>query len=455
MRQLQPVIWSKGTLLSPQHLQAQERFVQDSLRFYMESFGDALSGFAQLTLDSRALADGTLSLQSATGILPDAAPFDLPASEGAPPGRALEPCFADGRPLCTFFLAVPEYRASAMNVAVHRSGTSTRFRAHVEWMADDTGAGSREKPVQVARKNLQILSEGEPLTGSVVLPCARILRTEAGGFAQDASFVPPLLNLHASEALRDLLRGVLELLVTRGAELTGARQSKREALPDFSAADIVSFWLLYTVNSHLPRLRHLLQTEDVAPIRLFEELSHLAGSLAAFSTRVDPRELPRYVHEDPGPPFRQLDAAIRLLLDTVVPTQFVSLPLRRLRDALYTTAIEREHLLKNTRLYRGIRSDLRDADLIERAPKLLKVSSATHIEDLVRHALPGMRLTHVAQPPRAIPVKVRQQYFAIDLSGNAWSSVLRARNFAVYAPSELTNPSMELIVLLPELQTRS
>ena len=30
MRQLQPVIWSKGTFLSPQHLQAQERFVEDS-----------------------------------------------------------------------------------------------------------------------------------------------------------------------------------------------------------------------------------------------------------------------------------------------------------------------------------------------------------------------------------------------------------------------------------------
>ena len=53
MRQLQPVIWSKGTLLSPQHLQAQERFVQDTLRFYMESLGDTLWGFAHLQLDAR------------------------------------------------------------------------------------------------------------------------------------------------------------------------------------------------------------------------------------------------------------------------------------------------------------------------------------------------------------------------------------------------------------------
>lgn len=451
MRQLQPVIWSKGTLLSPQHLQAQERFVQDTLRFYMESIGDAVWGFGHLQFDPRLLADGTLALTSARGIFPDSAPFDFPSSEPAPPSRALEPCFEDNRTSCVFYLAVPEYRPATMNVAIDRAGVSTRFRSHVQWVKDQTAAGTREKPIQVAQKNLQLLAEGESADGSILLPCIRVLRTESGGFEEDPSFLPPLLNVHGSAVLETLLRGLLELLVTRGAQLTGTRQGKREALPDFSAADIVTFWLLYTINTHLPRLRHLLQTEAVMPSRLFGELSHLAGSLAAFSTKVDPRSLPRYSHEDPGPPFRDLDAKIRLMLDTVVPTQFVALPLRRLRDAIYTTAIERDDLLQNTRLYLGVRSDLRDLDVIERAPKLLKLSSATYIEDLVRHALPGLRLTHVAHPPRAVPVKVRQQYFSIEQAGQAWASVLRARNFAVYAPAEFLNPALELIVVLPEL----
>jgi len=451
VRQLQPVIWSKGTLLSPQHLQAQERFVQDTLRFYMESLGDSTWGFGSLQLDSRALADGTLTLHAARGVLPDATPFEFPACEPAPPSRLLEPCFENGRTACTFFLAVPEYRPSTMNIAMNRSGVSTRFKAHVQWVRDETASGTREKPIQVAQKNLQLLAEGESLEGAVLLACVRVLRTETGSFIEDPDFVPPLVDLHASPVLKNILSGLLELLVTRGAQLTGTRQGKREALPDFSAADIVTFWLLYTINSHLPRLRHLLHTNVVAPGRLFSELSHLAGSLAAFSTSVDPRHLPSYSHEDPGPPFRELDAKIRLLLDTVVPTQFVALPLRRLRNAIYTTAIERDDLLQNTRFYLGVRSDLRDLDVIERAPKLLKLSSATHIEDLVRHALPGLRLIHVDHPPRAIPVKVRQQYFAIEQSGAAWASIQRARNFAVYAPQEFLNPTMELIILLPEM----
>ena len=37
MRQLQPVLWTKGTLLSPQHLQTQDRFLEDLLRFRIEA----------------------------------------------------------------------------------------------------------------------------------------------------------------------------------------------------------------------------------------------------------------------------------------------------------------------------------------------------------------------------------------------------------------------------------
>jgi type VI secretion system protein ImpJ len=93
---------------------------------------------------------------------------------------------------------------------------------------------------------------------------------------------------------------------------------------------------------------------------------------------------------------------------------------------------------------------MRDADLIDRAPKLLKACSATQIETLVQKALAGLPLQHVATPPRTIQVKLRYHYFAIEQGGALWESVKRARNFAVYAPSELLNPQMELIILLAQ-----
>ncbi len=451
MRQLQPVIWSKGTFLSPQHMQAQERFVEDSVRFYLESLVTNASGFLKLQLDAQALAEGQLSLSSAIGVFPDSLPFDIPLSDAPPRSRALEECFEPDQASCTFYLAIPEYRRGGVNVSIGRGRVSTRFTANLQLARDENG-GNREKPVQVAQKNVQILSENENMEGSVLLACARILRTEAGTFLSDPSFVPPLLNIHSTDVIVSMLRSLVEMLVTRGNELAGTRRQKNQSLADFTASDVASFWLLYTINTRLPGLRHLLQSPNVSPQRLFDEMSDLAGSLTSFSFKIDPRDLPQYTHEDPGPCFKKLDELIRIMLETVVPSNFVSLALKQVRDTIYAASIDKDSYLENTRFYLAVSADMRDPDVIDKAPKLMKVCSATHIENLIRHALPGMRLAHVPNPPRALPVKLKYHYFALEQNGQAWDSVVRARNFAVYAPSDFINPTMELVILLPNAQ---
>ena len=449
MRQLQPVIWSKGTFLSPQHLQAQERFVEDSVRFYLESLVTNAWGFLNLQLDAKALSDGMLSLSLASGVFPDALPFDIPSSDPPPRGRSLEECFAAGQQSCTFYLAIPEYRQGGMNVSINSGRVSTRFSAHLQMTRDENGGGNREKPIQVAHKNLQLIAETENLEGSVLLACARILKTDTGSFLADPAFVPPLMNIHASDVIETTLRSMVELLVTRGTQLSGARRQKNSSLADFTASDVANFWLLYTINTRLPGMRHMLQSANVGPQQLFSAMEDLAGSLCSFSPKIDPRDLPSYAHEQPGPCFQKLDELIRIMLDTVVPSNFVSLILKQVRDSIYATSIDKDSYLENTRLYLAVTADMRDPDVIDRVPKLMKVCSATHIENLIRQALPGLKLTYVPSPPRAIAVKLRYHYFAIEQSGAVWEAIQRARNFAVYAPADFLRPEMELIIMLP------
>jgi type VI secretion system protein ImpJ len=78
-----------------------------------------------------------------------------------------------------------------------------------------------------------------------------------------------------------------------------------------------------------------------------------------------------------------------------------------------------------------------------------KLCSATHIEHLVRNALPGVPLTHLPVPPNSIPVKLNFQYFALNQVGGAWEAVTRSRNIAFYAPSELALTKAEVIVVFP------
>lgn len=449
MRQLQPVIWSKGTFLSPQHLQAQERFVEDTVRFYLDSLAAKSWGFHSLLIDSKALTEGMLAITQAIGIFPDTLPVDIPASDPAPPSRRLEDCFREGRRSCLFYLAIPQYLQGGMNVSLERGRVSTRYLAHLQMMRDEN-SGSGEKPVQVARKNLQLLAEGENLEGSVLLPCVRILKTETGMFQIDQSYIPPLVDCHGSSTLTAIQRGLVEKLVTHSSQLAGSRRQKNQSLADFGASDVANFWLLYTINTHLPGLRHYLEAGTVQPETLFKDLSDLAGALTAFSKEIDPRDLPAYAHEDLGACFGELDRLIRLMLETVVPSNFVALPLKLVRDTIYATPIDKDSYFQGSRFYLAVAADVRDADLIDKVPRLLKAGSAGHVETLVRQALPGLRLRYAETPPRAIPVKLRHHYFILEQEGAEWDAVQRARNFAVHCPAELLNPAMELLILFPE-----
>jgi type VI secretion system protein ImpJ len=92
---------------------------------------------------------------------------------------------------------------------------------------------------------------------------------------------------------------------------------------------------------------------------------------------------------------------------------------------------------------------MNEADLLNKAPQLIKVCSATHIEHLVRQALPGITLTHTPRPPASIPVKLKYHYFSLNQSGAAWEAVQRARNLAAYVPGDFPAPQLELVILLP------
>ena len=102
MRQLQPVIWSKGTFLSPQHLQAQERFVEDSARFYLDSLNPKCWGFSDFQIDAKALSEGALSVTRASGIFPTHSHSTFPfLTRHLRPGRWMSASRMAGRLACS------------------------------------------------------------------------------------------------------------------------------------------------------------------------------------------------------------------------------------------------------------------------------------------------------------------------------------------------------------------
>jgi type VI secretion system protein ImpJ len=449
MRQLRPVIWAKGTFLTPQHLQAQDRFVESTFRFRLEALNFCPWGFAELRVRHEALAEGNFAVSRAVGILPDGLPFEIPECDPAPPPKPLAPFFDAEQNSVDIYLAIPSEREHALNVSVTKQNADTRYLAEVVEVRDEN-SGATEKPIQLARKNFRLLLEGESREGSTTLRIARVRRTAAGTFELDTTFVPPLLNIEASDYLRSLLRRLVEILGAKSSILSGTRRQKSKSLADFTAADIANFWLLYTVNSHFPILRHIYETRKGHPDFAFRVLTSLAGALTTFSMKIQPRDLPSYDHDELGTCFTALDEDLRTLLETVVPSNYVSLPLKPVQQSIYATTLDDDKYLVGTKMYLAVNAEMGEADLIKRVPQLIRVCSASQIEHHVRHALPGIQLTHLTKPPGAIPMKLKFQYFALNQSGPAWEAIGRSRNFGAYVPRDIPNPQLELIILLPQ-----
>src|SRR5215470_2237117 len=449
MRQLQPVVWSKGTFLTPQHLQTRDRFLESLLQFELEALNFCPWGLQELRIDQEALAAGNFALTHATGIFPDGLPFDIPDSDPAPAPKPLATCFEADQTSVDVYLAIPHHRERGLNVSIAERNADTRYVSQVVDLRDEN-TGSSSKPVQLARKNMRFLAEGESHEGCTYLRAARIKRTAAGTLQQDPQFVPPLLNIAASELLIGITRRLVEILAAKSSILAGGRRQRSASLADFTAADIASFWLLYTVNSNLPVLRHFFETGRAHPEKLYRVLASLGGSLSTFSLKIQPRDLPAYDHDELGPCFSDLDEKVRELLETVVPSNFVALPLKLVQPFVYATAIEEDKYLVGTKMYLAVNSTLNEIELAKKVPGLVKISSGTQLEKLKGSALPGIPLTHMSRPPSSIPMKLNFQYFSLNQSGPAWEAVGKARNLAAWVPGDIPAPQLELVILLPE-----
>lgn len=449
MKQLQPVLWSKGTFLTPQHLQLQDKFLEDSMNFRVQALNFCAWGFSELVLNQELLTEGQLAVSRASGIFPDGLVFEIPGSDQPPPSKSLAEFFDPGMNDLDIYLTVPDYKDKGLNVAAAGQTTSSRYVAEIAAIRDEN-TGTGEKPVQIARKNLRLLAANESREGSSVLRIANVEKTETGSFRLNPRFVPPLLEVRASDYLQGLISGILEILSAKSSQLSASRRQKNLSLADFTTADIANFWLLYTVNSNIPVLSHIFQGQRCHPEELFSALTALGASLTTFSPTIRPRDLPVYDHSNLSKVFTELDEKLRILLETVVPTNVVSLPLKHVKNTVYATSIDQDKYLNNTRMYLAVSADANDETILRSVPQLVKACSATHIEQLISKALPGIPLTYISSPPSAIPVKMKYQYFSLNQSGAAWESVTRARNFAVHVPAEIPNPQMELVILLPQ-----
>jgi len=446
MRSLSQVVWSEGMYLGPHEFQAQARYFEDAIQFAAAALWFQCYGLIGCTLDGDALRNGTVNLVHASGIFPDGTPFLIPQSDGAPAARPIADAFPPTRDRMTIYLGITGRKPGGRNTTASPEPGDTRYFAELRNFNDETN-GTDVRSIPIRRKNIRLLLEPELNDNIVSLPLAQVQRDGSGHFIYSQEFVPPCLQISSSERLMLMLRRLIEILEAKSTALTRSR-SGSGGVAEFSTRDLANFWLMHAVNSGLAVLRHLWISKRGHPEELFMEMSRLGGALCTFALDSHPRDLPNYDHQNLSDCFEKLDNHIRTHLETIVPTNCVSIPLTQVANYFYEGEITDTRCLGRARWIFGIHAAVGEAELIVRTPQLVKLCSAKFVGELVRRAMAGLTLTHLPVPPPAVPARVETQYFGVSRDGPFWDHIVQTRRVGIYVPGELTDAELELLVLL-------
>jgi type VI secretion system protein ImpJ len=449
MKNLSKVVWYEGMYLGPHHFQVQSRSFEDLVHFSTSSLWFAPYGVISCKLDGDALKNGIVSLIHARGLFPDGLAFQMADIDAPPPPLNINNLFSPTRESLTVLLAVPERRLNGPNCALDSEDGQgeLRYRAETRTLPDEN-TGRDEKPVQVGRKNIRFVLEAQENKGLVTLPIARIMRDGAGRFIFDPSFIPPCLQISASERLLVIAKTLVDILDEKSASLSRARRATAQGRAGYASEEIASFWFVHTVNESLSVLRHLTVSERGHPEQLYMEMSRLAGALCTFGLDSHPQTLPAYDHDDLETCFSALNSHIRAHLELVVPSNCIQIPLIPTGRNFRNGAVTDQRCLDRARWVLAIRADAGEAEIISKTPKLVKVCSTELLQELVKTALPGLGLNHLPVPPSAIAPKVEFQYFGISRKGSSWEHIVQTRGVGVYVPDELPGAEIELLVVL-------
>lgn len=440
------IFWGEGLFLRPQHFQRQDAYHESRLREISQTLHPYGWGVRQVRLDNQSLAMGTVRVLQASAIFPDGEIYSAPEADDLPTPLSLEGLPAGTQEL-TIHLALPLLKDYGGNCGDSEdTGAATRF-AQVNTQTPDLFTDAAEAELAYLKKSVRLLTEDQSRDAYVSMPLARIRRNGTGAFELDAQYVPPAVSLRAAPALFLQLRRLLDALQAKVNALYGLHREPSQHIIEFRSGDIASFWLLHTASSAFASLSHLYHHPGLHPERLHQELLRVAGALLTFSKSYTLADLPAYTHADPGPAFARLFQIIRELTDTVISARYFGIALSEVRPSYHLGRIDSQRIDEKATLYLGVSADMPGTELASIVPVRFKLGAPDDVEKAVLSALPGVKLTHAAQVPAAIPVRPGSLYFAIEPRGPLYERMLKAQSLMIYVPAGIPELKLELMAL--------
>jgi type VI secretion system protein ImpJ len=449
MSKYRKIVWNEGMLLTPHHFQQWDNYYEELLNSRIRALVPYEYGVLDVQINREAVANGSFQITNCHAILPDGLIVNSD-TDGLPALRPVGDHFHPEAESLGVHLAIPAKKIGEANFQANgaKANANLRFLQEGALVKDET-SGTNEQPLALAKSNLRIIFDDEVRDGFTSMKIAELVRTPTGQLQISEDYIPPTLKVSASGWLVNMLRQLVEILNTKSGSLGEQRRQRNASLADFTTAEVAVFWLLHTINSSIPTMAHFFHTPLVHPEKIYLEMAQLVGKLMTFSTEYYPKDIVKYDHDDLHFTFFNLSAQLKELLETVIPSRCVAIPLEKTRDTLYVGRVEDERLLKEAGFYLAVSSKMPESKLIETVPRVVKIGSRDVIDTIINSALPGVVLTHANPPPAPIPTRVGFRYFMLDTIGPYWDGIKGSKVISVYVPDEIPEVKLEMYAVKP------
>jgi len=437
---LNPVAWTEGMFLRPQHLQQHDLFADERLRFHLQALDPFHWGVRDLAIDEDALCENRVVVTRLEAVLRDGTWVRVPGN-AVIEGRSFE----GGRQRLDVHLALRSWSATDPNL-VNGEGRSrdARYRLDEAELPDLTRGGPGS-PIEVLTPNLRLLLSGEEseLGSYEAFKLAEIEATDDSKrpYALSKTFVPPLLALQASP--------VLQAEFTRIASQVSARVRAAAALTrTFSIESVPKLFMRYTLARAAPLLRHLESTGETPPFALYTVLVELAAALAAYRLE-EAAELPLYDHENLYLCYRTLIDFIASELERLAPENFhkLAMPFDATLQAYATKALNVQLVDPRNAFYLAVRAPIEAKDLEKRVIEQSHASSIGEIRFAVKNNVRLISIERLPGAPSEIESMAGYLYFRIEPRGRQWDRVRHDFSFALHL-GPLQNANVFLYVAL-------
>jgi len=432
-----PVVWSEGLFVKPQHFQQTTRYLEHYINTRHGS--RYWYGFSELELNQEFLAFGKIAIVRARGIMPDGSLFDIPNDQPPPPPLTIADA---GLANQTVYLTLPLRSDGITQVRWPDTYGNTRYVLRTEEMLDTHSHQSSHAPMDLAVPNLQLALERDDRSAFTGLALGRILDLRPDGhLLMDAAFYITAMHLDAVRPLAHFMEEISSLMQERAKSI-----AQRIGSPSQSGvADFSDFNLLQALNRWQHQFRHMARDPDVRPLEAYLACGQACGELATCidQSRLAP-EFPAYQHDNLKGTFLMLEETLRRLLGTVLQPRAVSVPLVKQGHGILTAPVTDTSLMDSADFILAVRARMPLEQMRQLFLQQTKVASQQSLLELIRLQLPGIPLSPLPVAPRHLPFHAGFTYYQLDRTSSAWQKLMPpgTKSFGLHISGEF--PELQL-----------